>query len=94
MADTIQLTDCDCESADHHGQIDRLYYVTVLNEAQNDARFALGPFKTHREAQAQVYAVRNLIIKRDPKGPWYRYGTSGVSADLNPLPTAVFGVSL
>ncbi len=64
------------------------YFVSVHNQGQKP-RLALGPFKTHKEAISQVEAVRQYMLKADPQGHFYGYGTarqeegSGNNGSLN-----------
>jgi hypothetical protein len=51
------------------------YFVSVHGQGQKP-RLALGPFKTHKEAINQVEAVRQYMLKADPQGHFYGYGTA------------------
>jgi hypothetical protein len=78
MTTRIPISDCGCESPDHHGSLDKRYYVTVINDTGTGCVFAAGPYDTHREAQARVREVTRLVHERYyRKAPWYSYGTSG-----------------
>ncbi len=51
------------------------YFVSVHGQGQKP-RLALGPFKTHKDAINQVEAVRQYMLKADPQGHFYGYGTA------------------
>ena len=52
------------------------YYVTVRRE-DGQFRPLFGPFKNdHARALHLVSKARSLACDRDPRGPWYSYGTA------------------
>jgi len=65
-------------SAVHPGcDPDYAYYVSILDGTRS--AFALGPFATHDEALAHVNEVTGFVTERDPRGPFYAYGTARAS---------------
>jgi hypothetical protein len=67
----------------------RLYYVTVRNGDRTG--WLLGPYRTHREALANVERGDELACEADRWAWFYAYGTASLPADVE-QPKTVFGV--
>jgi len=59
-----------------------LYYVTVRRD-DGQYKPLFGPFKNdHARAPHLVSKARKLACERDPRGPWYSYGTARVNESI------------
>lgn len=63
------------------------YFVSV----QDGEKYAVlaGPYETHDEALHTVTDVRRLAVSRDPRSPWYAFGTC--SAPVGTIERTMFG---
>jgi hypothetical protein len=67
----------------------RLYYVTVRDAGRTG--WLLGPYKTHKQALAQVDRGHDLACEADRWACFYAYGTASLPAEVE-QPKTVFGV--
>ena len=74
-----------CPACENYHEIGTQFYVTVRDGPRTG--YLLGPYRTHREALAQVDRGRSLAYDADPRAPFYAYGTAGTAETLS----TVFG---
>ena len=67
------LHDCDCPGHPEGA----VFYVTALDDRGRFARLS-GPFETHQAAIDASPAAVKWAWDHDPRGPWYKYGTSAI----------------
>lgn len=66
--------ECACNWPHYEGAE---YWVTAKNE-KGQVAFLLGPFDDHAIAITKITEGTELAYLKDPKAPWYYYGTSAV----------------